>query len=152
MRFESLTTTARSIWAKSGEPSGHGLLAHMLDVSAVAERLLALESPRTLAWAADAFGLPPQAELRWLATMVGLHDLGKAIPGFQAKWPQGREADSAAGLSFHDAELAQDKHDLASAVELKRLLTPWAGSDSRARALAAAVAAHHGHVFEASTV
>ena len=94
MRFDSLSPAARAIWAKSADPSGHGLLAHMLDVSAVAEQLLALESPQTLAWAADVFGLPSHAAARWLATMVGLHDLGKAIPGFQAKWPQGREADT----------------------------------------------------------
>ncbi|MBK6787562.1 MAG: CRISPR-associated helicase Cas3' [Betaproteobacteria bacterium] len=152
MRFDSLSPAARAIWAKSADPSGHGLLAHMLDVSAVAEQLLALESPQTLAWAADVFGLPSHAAARWLATMVGLHDLGKAIPGFQAKWPQGREADIAAGLSFHGAELAQDQHDLASAVELKRLLAPWSGSAQRAAAIAGAVAAHHGHVFESSTV
>jgi len=152
MRFDSLSSAARSIWAKSAEPNGHGLLAHMLDVSAVAERLLARESPQTLAWAADAFGLPPEAATRWLAAMVGLHDLGKAIPGFQAKWTQGCEADAAAGLTFHDAELAQDQHDLASAVELKRLLMPFAGSAQRSAAVAGAVAAHHGHVFESSTV
>ena len=152
MRFDSLSPAARAIWAKSADPSGHGLLAHMLDVSAVAEQLLALESPQTLAWAADVFGLPSHAAARWLATMVGLHDLGKAIPGFQAKWPQGREADIAAGLSFHGAELAQDQHDLASAVELKRLLAPWSGSAQRAAAIAGAVAAHHGHVFESSRV
>ena len=152
MKFASLSAGARSIWAKSGDPSGHGLLAHMLDVAAVAERVLALESPRTLAWAADAFGLPQQEAPRWLATMVGLHDLGKAIPGFQHKWPQGREADVSAGLSFRDAELTQDRHDLASAVELKRLLVPYTGSAQRAVAVAAAIAAHHGHVFEPSAV
>lgn len=152
MEFSSLSAGARSIWAKSGDPRGHGLLAHMLDVAAVAERVLARESPQTLGWVAGTFGLQSLEATRWLAAMVGLHDLGKAIPGFQAKWLQGREADAATGLSFHAAELAQDKHDLASGVELKRLLKPWAGSDSRARALAGAVAAHHGHVFEASTV
>jgi len=124
----------------------------MLDVSAVAERLLALESPQTLAWAADAFGLPPEAATRWVAAIVGLHDLGKAIPGFQAKWEQGCEADAAAGLTFHGAELAQDQHDLASAVELKRLLLPFAGSAHRAAGVAGAVAAHHGHVFDSSTI
>jgi CRISPR-associated endonuclease/helicase Cas3 len=152
MRFDSLSSAARPIWAKSAEPNGHGLLAHLLDVSAVAERLLTLESPQTLAWAADAFGLPPEAATRWLAAMVGLHDLGKAIPGFQAKWTQGCEADAAAGLTFHRAELSQDQHDLASAVELKRLLVPYAGSAQRSAAVAGAVAAHHGHVFESSTV
>lgn len=152
MRFDSLSDAARSIWAKSAEPSGHGLLAHMLDVSAVAERLLTLESPQTLAWAADAFGLPTGAATRWLAAMVGLHDLGKATPGFQAKWTPGKEADAAAGLTFHAAELIHDQHDLSSAVELKRLLMSIAGSAPRSAAVAGAVAAHHGHFFESSTV
>lgn len=152
MRFDSLSTAARCIWAKSDDLGGHGLLAHMLDVSAVAERLLALESPQTLSWAAQSFGLPPLATKRWLATMVGLHDLGKAIPGFQAKWPQGRDADAAAGLSFNDAERAQEQHDLASALELRRLLMPWTGSPQRAAAIAGAVAAHHGYVFDSSAV
>ena len=152
VRFETLSPAARSIWAKSGEPSGHGLLAHMLDVSAVAERLLALESPQTLTWAAAAFGLPGQAAPRWLATMAGLHDLGKAIPGFQDKWPQGRDADIAAGLTFRPAELTQDQHDLASAAELKRLLVPCTGSAQRAVAVAGAVAVHHGYVFESSAI
>jgi len=43
-RFESLSAAARSVWAKSGDPSGHGLLAHMLDVAAVAEQILNRES------------------------------------------------------------------------------------------------------------
>lgn len=152
MRFAALSTAARSVWAKSGEPIGHGLLAHMLDVSAVAERVLVRESPHTLAWAADAFCLPQAAAMRWLATMVGLHDLGKAIPGFQNKWPQGRDADIAADLTFRPAELTQDLHDLASAVELKRLLVPCTGSAQRAGAVAGAVAAHHGYVFESSAI
>lgn len=89
-RFDSLPASARAIWAKSADVEtapGHGLLAHMLDVAAVAERVLALESPQSLAWAARAFGLVPAAAARWMASMVGLHDLGKAIPGFQAKCP-----------------------------------------------------------------
>lgn len=154
-RFDALPASARAIWAKSAEGDvapAHGLLAHMLDVAAVAERVLALESPQTLAWAAGAFGLDPAAAARWMAAMVGLHDLGKAIPGFQAKWPAGRDADAAAGLSFASAELNVDQHDLASAFELRRRLAPFAGSPHRAGALAGAVAAHHGHVFDSSIV
>ena len=94
-RFDELSTAARIVWAKSGDSppaidaAGHGLLAHMLDVAAVAESVLRLESPQTLHWAAAVFGLPRPLAARWLATMVGLHDIGKAIPGFQAKWPAG---------------------------------------------------------------
>lgn len=100
MRFDRLSAAARVIWAKSGDPAGHGLLAHMLDVGAVAERILVREPPSTLTRAATSFGLPQNAAARTIATWVGLHDIGKGIPGFQNKWPQGRAADEAAGLAF----------------------------------------------------
>lgn len=147
MRFDALTPAARAVWAKSGESSGHGLLAHMLDVAAVAERLLAREPPAAVAMAAVGLGLAADTAHRAIATAVGLHDLGKAIPGFQAKWAAGRIADEAGGLTFAPHTLAADQHDLASAVELRRLLhTQFAGL---APAVASAVAAHHGHFFSA---
>ncbi|MDP1535442.1 MAG: CRISPR-associated endonuclease Cas3'', partial [Rubrivivax sp.] len=155
-RFDGLSPGARAIWAKSGDGErsaiGHGLLAHMLDVAAVAQSVLELESPQTLAWAAAAFGLPLPGASRWIAVMVGLHDLGKAIPGFQAKWAPGQAADERAGLPFRPADAAKSQHDLASAYELQRLLAGLTGSPARARAVAGAVAAHHGHVFDSTTV
>ena len=147
-RFSELSAAAVAIWAKSGEPNGHGLLAHVLDVAAVAERLLARESPATLAWAASVFGLSIETASRALAALVGLHDIGKAIPGFQAKWPEGKQADMAAGLPFNSALEQHHLHDIASAVELAKLLPQFVGSPGRARALAGAVAAHHGYVFD----
>lgn len=150
--FATLSPAVRRIWAKSGQPAGHGLLAHMLDVAAVAECVLKTESPMSLAWAASNFGLEPAAAARWLACMVGLHDLGKATPGFQAKWPAGRAADEAAGLVFRDKDLSKDWHDLASAHELGKHLAPWCRSPARAHAVASAVAAHHGYVFEADEI
>ena len=39
-RFDTLSPAARTVWAKSGEPHGHGLLAHMIDVAAVVQRLI----------------------------------------------------------------------------------------------------------------
>ena len=97
--------------------------------------------------AAVGLGLAADTAHRAIATAVGLHDLGKAIPGFQAKWAAGRIADEAGGLTFAPHTLAADQHDLASAVELRRLLhTQFAGL---APAVASAVAAHHGHFFSA---
>lgn len=147
IRFTDLSQAARVIWAKSDPGRGHGLLMHMLDVAAVAERLLARESPATLQWAAASFGLEPASVSRAIAALVGLHDIGKAIAGFQAKWPAGQAADARAGLDFSPAQESQDAHDLASALELERLLAPHAGSAIRAAVLGQAVAAHHGHVF-----
>lgn len=146
-RFADLTPAAAAIWAKSADQGGHGLLAHMLDVAAVAERLMARESAAMLPWAAQAFGLASQDAQRALAALAGLHDIGKAIAGFQAKWPAGKVADAAAGLTFSPALEVQDAHDRASAIELANLLAPYAGEVGRGGALAQAVAAHHGYVF-----
>ena len=150
--FAGLSPGAHAIWAKSGDAKetthtpGHGLLAHMLDVAAVAESVMALESQQTLTWAANSFGIPVTDAPRWIATVVGLHDLGKAIPGFQAKWEAGRDADQLAGLRFRHADADKSLHDLASAYELQRLLVDLAGSHGRAKTVAGAVATHHGHV------
>jgi hypothetical protein len=48
IRFIDLSPAARNLWAKSGEAQSHSLLAHMLDVAAVAAAILAGESPHTL--------------------------------------------------------------------------------------------------------
>ena len=45
---------------------------------------------------------------------MGLHDLGKSIPGFQDKWPEGRRLAEQAGLVFNPHTLGADKHDYAS--------------------------------------
>ncbi len=67
------------LWAKSPpgdsdqQESGYPLLPHLLDVAAVAASLIeAVPCPVAL----------PMAE-PWIVALVGLHDLGKASPGFQ---------------------------------------------------------------------
>jgi len=146
MRFADLPVQVRVLWAKSGDPQGHGLLAHILDVAAVAETLVRRESAQTLRWVADAFGLPQDAAPRWLAALVGLHDFGKAIPGFQCKWPTGQAADERAGLSFNAAALSVSRHDLASAALLRQLLTAKFPGAGWVLPIIQALAAHHGYV------
>ncbi|MCY1273391.1 CRISPR-associated endonuclease/helicase Cas3 [compost metagenome] len=147
-RFSELDARARVIWAKSGEPFGHGLLAHLLDVAAVAETLLEHEPGSTRAWVAGAFGLPVEAAARWTAALVGLHDFGKAIPGFQAKWSAGQVADEAAGLVFTARSQGVTDHACASAALLSEHLPslglghlPWI------LPVLQAVSAHHGYNF-----
>lgn len=142
-RFDELPRAARALWAKSGDNTGHGLLAHMLDVAAVAEQILQREPPATLAWAAAAFNHPVANLIRWLAWLVGQHDFGKGTIGFQDKWPAGRQADEAAGLPFVARLRTADRHDLSSAVLLSGRLP---------RALAGAVAAHHGFHFSPKNI
>ena len=85
VRFDGLSTAARAVWAKSGDPAGHGLLAHMLDVAAVAERRRQREPPGSLLRATAAFDLPEGSASRVIAACVGLHDIGKAMAGFQSR-------------------------------------------------------------------
>lgn len=146
--FSSLSPEARTLWAKSGQRSGHGLLAHLLDVAAVVEVILGLEPVATRAWVASEFGFGLPNVVRWLAGIGGLHDFGKGIPGFQAKWPEGMQADQAHGLRFPASACARDRHDLATAALLGKALhgltTIEAGWLNHA---VQAVSAHHGYHF-----
>ena len=146
LRFSDLSRATRTIWAKSGEPDGHSLLAHMLDVAAVAEAILHRESRWTQEWVARSFGLPVELAPRWFAALVGLHDFGKAIPGFQHKWPEGQLADEAAGLSFKPSALSVDRHDLASAALLRRQLSTRFPGSGWILPVTQALGAHHGYM------
>lgn len=144
--FHDLTAACRAVWAKSGDAQRHGLLAHMLDVAAAAEVLVQRESPRTLAWVAHAFGLPDHGASRWLAAICGLHDFGKAIPGFQSKWPDGQKVDETAGLRFvPSVSLNATRHDLASAALLRSELAHHFAGSRRIPAVTQALGAHHGY-------
>lgn len=146
LKFSDLHPAARTLWAKSGEMRGHGLLAHMLDVAAVAEIIVRRESPRTRTWAANAFGLPDEAAPRWLAAICGLHDFGKAIPGFQSKWSDGQKADEIAGLRFvSSVSLNATRHDLACAALLRSELARHFPGSPWIPAITQALGAHHGY-------
>ncbi len=145
-RFSDLPNRARTIWAKSGDTQGHGLLAHMLDVAAVVEAILGRESIQTRAWAAGSLGLAPAMVTQWAAAMAGLHDFGKAIPGFQFKWPAGQRADEAAGLAFRTISLDVHRHDLASGSLLRRELPSRFAGGGWIPAVCQALAAHHGYM------
>lgn len=142
-----------SFWAKSGDPLGYGLLAHLLDVAAVAEAILSRESEATLQWAAACFGLTLESAPRWIAAFSGLHDFGKAIPGFQAKWPEGRQANEAAGLPFlPSAVLRADRHDWASTTLLRPEFAKCFPDAGWAAAIAQALGAHHGYFPSSSEI
>lgn len=146
--FSSLPGQVRVIWAKSGEGGGHGLLAHMLDVAATVESLLALEPSSTMQWVSQQLNMPPNQAVRWLACLVGLHDFGKAIPGFQAKWPDGKHADEVAGLVFSHPADGVTQHSCATAALLgKPLSLAWSSAGGWLVSSISAVSAHHGRHF-----
>lgn len=144
--FSALDPRVAVLWAKSGEDQGHPLLAHMLDVAAVAEAILELEPTTTHQQLAAQFGLSVDAAPRWLATLAGLHDVGKAIPGFQAKWEQGMALARAQGLTFRSVSRHSDRHDWASTAILEAWLPGRTGADIIwCQQVAGAVGAHHGY-------
>ena len=153
MKFFDLHVPARYIWAKSGDPYGHGLLAHMLDVAAVVEILLQYEPPATLKWAAQQFGLSHGTCARWLAVLAGLHDFGKAIPGFQAKWPQGMVVDRSHGLSFPRHACSVTNHSCATGALLEKPLFALIKADTGwLMHVIQAISAHHGFHFMPSEI
>lgn len=148
LSFSSLEPAARGIWAKSGEAGGHALLAHLLDVAAVVETLLLHEPESTRMWASQQCGLLQEHAVRWLAAVAGLHDFGKAIPGFQALWPDGMQADQARGLAFPASACGVTAHSCATAALLGKPLLGLTGADvTWLRHAIQAISAHHGYHF-----
>lgn len=144
--FRQLPIAARTLWAKSGDECAHGLLAHMLDVAAVAVIVLAQEPPAVRARIASSFGVAQDAVITWVALLVGLHDFGKGIPGFQGKWANGRTADEEAGLPFSAISMGVERHDLASAALLRDLLVDRGISALWVAGVLRALGAHHGYM------
>lgn len=81
-------------WAKTFDIDGaspddprrvHPLWAHLIDVATVADRLWDRRVPDTLKYQlADAIGCDATTARRWYTFWAGVHDVGKAVPFFQA--------------------------------------------------------------------
>lgn len=82
-----------------------------------------------------------EAVPRWCGLLAGLHDLGKAIPGFEAKWEPGKSRLMAQGLSF--AWTLPDRHDIATHALFCRHCRERL-PESLLSYVADALAAHHG--------
>ena len=79
-----------NLWAKTDKNDGggwHPLILHMLDVAASADSILAREPESTRIRMAAILGMGWEDARTWLLLVVTCHDLGKACPGFQCKWP-----------------------------------------------------------------
>jgi CRISPR-associated endonuclease/helicase Cas3 len=118
----------------------------MLDVAAVAEQIVLREPPQARVWMAAQLGLPVEHAPKWLAALVGLHDFGKAIPGFQCKWPPGQLADEAAGLRFKPAAVHPNRHDYASTALLRKQFTALGFEFGWTSVITQAIGAHHGYM------
>lgn len=146
-----LSEAARALWAKSDrdkdEGSWHPLIAHLLDVAASAEVILEREPPKTLELYARDLKLEPQQAKAWICALAGLHDIGKASPAFQQKWPEGKERVWATGLTWSsDPTPPPDdvSHSVISEAVLPELLEARGWKGRAAQNVAAAVGEHHG--------
>ncbi|WP_353513482.1 CRISPR-associated helicase Cas3' [Thermus sp. LT1-2-5] len=148
----NITEAARVLWAKSGDPF-HPLLAHMLDSAAVAQAILFREPTRSLALYALDSGLSWEDAIKWVAFLVGLHDLGKASPVFQAAWKEGAERVRNAGLTWDKIVEDDDSwvaHGVLTELYVKDALRALGLGRRAASRLARALGAHHGFSAQGS--
>lgn len=77
------------IWGKSrGLDEPYPLLHHLVDAAAAASALWERHlTAGYRAWLGRQLGLCDGDTRRFAALLAGLHDIGKAIPGFQCQWP-----------------------------------------------------------------
>ncbi len=144
--------SAYALWAKTDPANGtyHPLLFHLIDT---AECALALWkhafTPGIRRSLAQSLNLTEAETRRLFAFLAALHDLGKASPAYQCKYPPDDDAlQHLETLGFHfPAQICQRPapHGLISAWALRALFTEvlgWKKYD--ARRLAHAVGGHHG--------
>ena len=152
--LNELPVAVKVIWAKTPREEGaafHPLLLHMLDVAAVAETILEYEPPSSVRWLAELLGLPHPK--RWVAALCGLHDFGKAIPGFQAKSEEGKQRAKGAGLVFKTSSCLVTNHSCATVGILGKPLGRLLGVEKHwISPLVASIGAHHGFHFRAGEV
>jgi len=141
--------TREFLWAKTratGPVRFHPLLCHLLDVAAAALMLWEQVLPdSTRADITASLGLPHGPAGRLLAFWAGLHDIGKASPGFQALDDTAKNRLLEGGFRFPPG--ACRRHGVLTADTLRELSAGSAsGSEVAASAcgIAAAVAGHHG--------
>lgn len=142
------------LWAKLARdlpapPSYHPLLCHLLDVAAVSGTLWRdVLSPRAREWFAQALELDQETAGRWIAFLAGVHDLGKASPGFQLQdaTPQALRSQLVASGLRREALLSKPPaHGLVTAWVLPRVLEAEFGlSPAVAARLGTVVGGHHG--------
>lgn len=91
-------------WAKKGEApeARYPLLCHMLDVASVTQEMWREAfHPELRQFLSGELSLGENEAGLLLSFWAGLHDLGKASPGFQSKSPEAKEALEAEGFTFY---------------------------------------------------
>lgn len=144
-----------ALWAKTDQSgknpdAWHPLLCHLIDVAAVARTMWrGVLTPALRARVTAGLGLPDEATTEaWVAYLAGLHDIGKASPAFQAKYPGALDRLSAVGLPPSHPDL-DPGHGIVSTLAIAPLLVEHGVPTPASNALATAIGGHHG-IFPAS--
>ncbi|WP_139738972.1 CRISPR-associated helicase Cas3' [Actinomyces wuliandei] len=151
----TLSPSARSLWAKSGDETGWLCLPqHMLDSAGVATRLWDHWTSSALRESCTrACGLSTRDAGTLISWLAGTHDIGKACRKFQSQLDGSPEYAAfaqrvrEAGLDPQPSTLEASSpmpHSVASQVILDRWLTARGLSKRVARSLAAVAGCHHG--------
>jgi CRISPR-associated endonuclease/helicase Cas3 len=133
-----------NLWAKTDQKDTarwHPLILHMLDVAACADAILEREPESTRTRMADILGMEWEHARAWLLLIMACHDLGKACPGFQCKWPL---LLSLTGLSLPRSPNTDINHAFVSQIALAEVLLAMDWSADLADLVADAVGCHHG--------
>lgn len=133
-----------NLWAKTdkyGDARWHPLILHMLDVAASAGAILVREPESTRKRMAEILGMEWESGRAWLLLVIACHDLGKASPGFQSKWP---EILTSTGLSLPRSPNTDIQHAFVSQMALMEILQGKGWPDELAELTADAVGCHHG--------
>lgn len=134
----------KALWAKTiseGKAGWHPIILHMVDVAAVASAVLEREPASTQNKMAAILGMDWELSRPWLLLAIACHDLGKACPGFQCKWP-GRPPNS--GLRLPRIPNTEINHAFVSQIALAEFLQQMEWPDDLAYLVADAVGCHHG--------
>ena len=141
-----------NLWAKSSKSGGlewHPLILHMLDVAASADSILSREPESTRIRMAVILGVEWEDARPWLLLAVACHDLGKACPGFQCKWP---EFLAQTGLRLPRSPNSEINHAFVSQIALTELLQETGWPDELAELVADTVGCHHGNRASPTTL
>lgn len=134
-------------WGKTSKLMGpvfrrwHPLILHMLDVAASADAVLEREPSSTQKRMGAILGMPWDEARPWLLLIIACHDLGKACPGFQCKWP---ELLPILNLKLPRSPNTDINHAFVSLGVLADLLRELNWSNELADLAADAVGCHHG--------
>lgn len=138
------------LWAKTGKDENasslHPLLYHMLEVGECALALWNFSlCEQTRKSFSSWLGLEQAEAGNLLAFWAALHDLGKAAPGFQAKYPACLPRLKMQGFVFPVPAVVLAPHGILTTWALKDLLQVETGLSVRvARHIAFALGGHHG--------